>query len=149
MALLGSLTINSDLGGLGGSIGGALGLLGSKKYGIIECAYEFTQSIDDTGKPTSRPRGGRITFVMPTSEDGDPFFYNWMFDKSQTHDGTFTFTVYAENNRRCTKQVHFTNAYCVELKEYFNNSDSRLMYTTVTISAEIITISGATLDNVW
>ena len=126
------------------------GIVGpSEGYSIVECAYEFNQSIDDTGKPTSRTRGGTITFVMPTSEDGDAFFYKWMFNKTETHDGKFTFQVYAENNRRCEKNVAFTKAYCVSLKEYFNDNDSRLMYTTVTISAETITISGATHDNKW
>ena len=143
MALQGKLKISSMPGGIGG-------FLGSKEdYGIIECAYEFNQSIDETGKPTSRPRGGTITFVMPTAEDGDAFFYNWMFNKSETHNGTFTFYVYAKNNRRCVKHISFVNAYCVSLKEYFNDNDSRLMYTTVTISAEIITISGAVFNNEW
>lgn len=142
MALQGKLKISSVPGTVGT-------MLGSADYGIIECAYEFNQSIDDTGKPTSRPRGGTITFVMPTAEDGDAFFYNWMFNKSETHNGTFTFYVYAKNNRRCVKHVSFTNAYCVSLKEYFNDNDSRLMYTTVTISAETIVISGAIHDNKW
>lgn len=141
MALQGKLKISSLIGGIS--------LFGSKDYGIIECAYEFNQSIDDTGKPTSRPRGGTITFVMPTAEDGNAFFYNWMFNKSERHDGTFVFTVYSKNNMRCLKHVSFTNAYCVNLKEYFNDHDSRLMYTTVTISAETISISGAVFDNNW
>ena len=143
MALQGKLRIASVLGS-------ATGFLRSKEdYGIIECAYEFNQSIDDTGKPTSRPRGGTITFVMPTAEDGDPFFYNWMFNKSEMHSGEFTFYVYAKNNRRCVKHIRFADAYCVSLKEYFNDNDSRLMYTTVTISAKTIVISGATFDNEW
>jgi hypothetical protein len=142
MALQGKLQIGSA----------AISMLTSGKmggYGIVECAYEFNQSVDESGKPTSRPRGGTITFVMPTPEDGDNFFYQWMFDKTQTHSGTFVFTVYAKDNRRCNKTVSFTNAYCIGLKEYFNDNDSRLMYTTVTISAETITISGATFDNKW
>lgn len=142
MALQGKLTISSAPGTFGS-------LIGTSDYGVIECAYEFNQSIDDTGKPTSRPRGGTITFVMPTAEDGDSFFYNWMFNKTETHNGVFTFYVYAKNNRKCLKHVRFTNAYCVSLKEYFNDNDSRLMYTTVTISAETITISGALFDNKW
>ena len=143
MALQGKLKIASMPGGLGGF------LASREDYGIIECAYEFNQSIDDTGKPTSRPRGGTITFVMPTPEDGNAFFYNWMFNKTETHNGTFTFYVYADKNRRCVKNVNFINAYCVSLKEYFNDNDSRLMYTTVTISAEIISISGAVFNNEW
>jgi hypothetical protein len=143
MALQGKLKIASIPGAAGGFLGA------KEDYGIIECAYEFNQSYDETGKPTSRPRGGTITFVMPTPEEGIPFFYNWMFNKSEMHDGTFTFFVYAKNNRKCVKYVSFMNAYCVSLREYFNDNDSRLMYTTVTISAEKISISGAVFDNAW
>ena len=32
------------------------------------------------------------------------------------------------------------NAYCIGLKDYFNDHDSKLMYTTVTISAQAIRI---------
>jgi len=143
MALQGNLTIG------GASLGPLPGLGRTGGYGIVECVYEFSQSIDESGKPTSRPRGGTITFVTPTPEDGDIFFYRWMFDKTQIHSGTFKLVVYGENNRRCYKTVEFQNAYCVGLKEYFNDSDARLMYTTVTISAEIIIISGAKFDNKW
>jgi hypothetical protein len=72
-----------------------------------------------------------------------------MFNKSETHNGEFTFYVYAKDNRRCIKKVSFMNAYCVSLKEYFNDNDSRLMYTTVTISAEQILVSGAIFNNEW
>lgn len=121
-----------------------------KEYGIVECAYEFHQSIDDSGKPTTRPRGGTITFVTPSTSDEDLFFYNWMFDKIQKQGGEFTFLVFTENNKISYKHVSFENAYCVSLKDYFNDNDSKLMYTTVTLSAEIITVGGkATFDNEW
>ena len=144
MALQGSLTVQN------------------KTYGVVECAYEFNQSIDDTGKPTSRPKGGTITFVMPTTNDEDLFFYKWMFHKTETHDGVFKFVVFTNNNKKSYKTVAFENAYCINLKDYFNDNDSKLMYTTVTISAEKIMIgenggfgcfgpiSGkATFDNKW
>ena len=111
-----------------------------KVYHIVECAYEFNQSIDESGKPITRPRGGTITFVMPTTDDDDTFFYNWMFKKTEVHDGTFEFDVFVDNNTRRTKSVSFFNAYCISLKDYFNDNDGRLMYTTVTISAERVSV---------
>ncbi len=126
--------------------------IGTHKYEVLECSYEFNQITDETGKPTSRTRGGMITWVMPTTSDGDQFFYHWMFNKIQVHDGEFNFCVYTSRNRIYYKTVRFKNAYCVELKDYFNNSDSRLMYTTVTISAEVITIGSgneALFTNEW
>jgi hypothetical protein len=123
--------------------------IGGRKYGIVECAYEFSQSIDDSGKPTSRPKGGTITFVLPSTNDSDSFFYSWMFNKTETHAGVFRFVVFTNNNKRSYKTVAFTNAFCVGVKDYFNNNDSKLMYTTVTISAEMVTVSAAVFNNEW
>ena len=126
--------------------------IAGRTYGIVECSYQFSQNVDDTGKPTSRPRGGTITFVMPATSDDDLFFYKWMFSKTEVKSGTFTFTVWTHNNKRSYKTVNFQNAYCVNLKDYFNDADSRLMYTTVTIVAEIISIGGndvAEFNNEW
>lgn len=126
--------------------------IGGRTYGVVECAYDFSQSLDDTGKPTSRPKGGTITFVIPSTSDDDLFFYNWMFNKTQVYNGIFKFCVYTTRNKQSYKTVFFTNAYCVSLKDYFNDNDSKLMYTTVTISAEIIrigTLNSATFTNEW
>ena len=61
---------------------------GGKKYELVECEYEFYQSLDESGKPSSRPQSGLIKFVMPAQGDDDLFFYNWMFNRADTHDGT-------------------------------------------------------------
>lgn len=124
-------------------------IIGARKYGVVECSYDFNQSVDETGKPSSRTSGGRITFVMPTTNDSDSFFYLWMFNKTLVHDGVLRFVVFTNDNRRSYKTVSFFNAYCINLRDYFNNNDSRLMYTTVTISAESMTIGTATFDNGW
>lgn len=129
---------------------GNLTISGGKTYGVVECAYDFRQTTDETGKPTSRPLGGNITFVMPSTSDDDTFFYKWMFNKTQVQSGEFKFIVYTNDNRKSYKTVSFLNAYCIELKDYFNDNDSKLMYTTVTISAQKIIIGNAAeFSNEW
>ncbi len=127
--------------------------IGGRKYGIVECAYEFSQSVDDTGKPTSRTQGGQITFVMPATSDDDLFFYKWMFNKTEVKSGYFRFVVYSNNNNRSYKTLEFTNAFCINLKDYFNDNDSKLMYTTITIFSELIRIGSfgdsAVYTNEW
>lgn len=123
-----------------------------KDYGIVECAYDFHQSIDETGKPVSRTQGGTITFVTPSPSDNDRFFYRWMFNKTEVHSGMFKFAVFANDNKPSYKTVEFFNAYCIDLKDYFNDNDSKLMYTTVTISAQSIRIGeddNAIFSNEW
>lgn len=125
---------------------------GGSVYNIIDCNYEFLQSVDDTGKPVSRPQGGLITFITPTTSDDDLFFYKWMFNKTEVQSGTLSFTVYSNDNKPYYKTVEFKNAYCIGLKDSFNRSDSNLMCTTVTISAQIINIGKldqAVFNNEW
>ena len=75
-----------------------------------------------------------------------------MFSKTEVESGYFRFVVWAQQNRQSFKTVSFRNAYCVGLKDFFNNSDSRLMHLTVTIMAESITIGSndtAEFNNEW
>lgn len=130
---------------------GSLNIAG-KTYGVVECEYEFSQTVDSTGKPTSRPMGGLITFTMPATSDEDVFFYKWMVHKTEVHSGLFRFCVYTHQNKRSYKSVEFMNAYCIRLKDVFNDHDSKLMYTKVTISAEAIRIGSldsAMIINEW
>ena len=119
---------------------------GGGEYDIFECEYEFSQAVDDTGKPTTRTMGGTIRFVMPATCDDDQFFYKWMFNKTAVYSGTFRFCVFSNNNRRRYKTIEFKNAYCIRLKDYFNDHDSKLMYTDVTISAEALRIGTGLMD---
>lgn len=126
--------------------------IGGRTYGVVECSYEFSQTIDETGKPTSRPRGGEITIVIPSTNDDDMFFYNWMFHKSEVKAGILRFCLYSNENKLSYKTVSFANAYCIELRDYFNDHDAKLMYTTIKISAQIIMVgsmNSATFINAW
>ena len=125
---------------------GQVRIQGGGEYGIVECEYEFSQAVDDTGKPTTRTMGGTIRFVMPATCDDDQFFYKWMFNKTAVYSGTFRFCVFSNDNRRRYKTIEFKNAYCIRLKDYFNDQDSKLMYTDVTSSAEALRIGTGLMD---
>ena len=125
---------------------GQVRIQGGGEYGIVECEYEFSQAVDDTGKPTTRTMGGTIRFVMPATCDDDQFFYKWMFNKTAVYSGTFRFCVFSDDNRRRYKTIEFKNAYCIRLKDYFNYHDSKLMYADVTISAEALRIGTGLMD---
>ena len=126
--------------------------IGGRTYGVVECRYKFAQTIDSTGKPTARPQGGEITIVIPSTNDDDMFFYNWMFHKSEVKAGILRFCLYSTDNKRSYKTISFANAYCIGLEDYFNDHDSKLMYTTITLSAQIIRVGGvnsSTFINAW
>ncbi|MCF2583246.1 type VI secretion system tube protein TssD, partial [Bacteroides caecigallinarum] len=84
---------------------------GGKKYELIECEYEFYQSLDESGKPSSRPQSGLIKFVMPAQGDDDLFFYNWMFNRAETHNGTIEMLLSTDDNQKKYLHLYFEDAY--------------------------------------
>ncbi len=116
MALTGTLTIES------------------KQYNILECEYEFTQTVNHTGRPTDRTRGGLINIVIVAPDDNDLMLHEWMRDKDTTKDGTISLCV-NQDSKFCDKTIEFKDAYCVRLYEYFNNNNSVQMYLKLSMMA--------------
>lgn len=123
---------------------------GGKKYELVECEYEFYQNLDESGKPSSRPQSGLIKFVMPAQGDDDTFFYDWMFNRSITHNGTIEMLLSTDDNTKKYLHLYFEDAYMVNMYQYFNNNNSLLVRTKVTLSARIFTFGGkAKFENDW
>ena len=114
-----------------------------KKYELVECEYEFYQTLDESGKPASRPQSGQIRFVMPAQGDDDLFFYNWMFNRADTHDGTIEMLLSTDDNQKKYLHLYFEDAYMVNMYQYFNNNNSMLVRTKVTLSARKFTFGGS------
>ncbi|MBP5327283.1 MAG: hypothetical protein J6Y98_05165 [Bacteroidales bacterium] len=104
------------------------------EYRLLECSYEFSQSLDITGRPSDRPRGGIIKVAIVAPDDSDLIFHEWMFAKDLVKDGVIRFDV-NKNSVFAPKKIRFKNAYCVGLREYFNDGNALPMYTEITIAA--------------
>ena len=109
-----------------------------KTYSLLECEYEFTQAMDITGRPSDRPRGGIINLVLVSPDDTDLLFHEWMCEKDEVKDGDILLKVNSQGTF-AKKSIHFTDAYCIRLYEYFNSNNSMPMYTKISIMAGSIT----------
>ena len=94
------------------------------KYELVECEYEFYQSLDESSKPSSRPQSGLIKFVMPAQGDDDLFFYNWMFNRAEKHNGTIEMLLSTDDGKKKYLHLYFEDAYMVNMYQYFNNNNS-------------------------
>lgn len=122
------------------------------KYELVECEYEFYQSLDESSKPSSRPQSGLIKFVMPAQGDDDTFFYNWMFDRAKKYNGTIEMLLSTDDSKKKYLHLYFEDAYMVNMYQYFNNSNSLLARTKVTLSARKFTFgmgNPASFENDW
>lgn len=104
-------------------------------YSLLECDYEFTQSVDITGRPSDRPRGGVLRLTLVSPDDLDLRFHEWMREKDLVKDGDIILTV-NKNGEFANKKIHFENAYCIRLHEYFNDANALPMYMEISLMAE-------------
>ena len=125
--------------------------IGGSKYDVLECEYEFSQSIDQAGKPSTRPRGGLLNLILKSTGDSDMLFQEWMFKDIEAKSGSIEFVISGEGEKREKKVVHFEDAFCVNFYEYFNHNNSILMYMKITLSAAVIRFgdNGAKFKNDW
>ncbi len=113
----------------------------NRRYSVLECEYEFNQSVDVTGRPSDRPRGGVINVVIMSPDDSDLTMHEWMRDKDTTKDGSLVLYV-NRDSVNAQKTIKFEEAYCIRLYEYFNNNNSLPMYTKLSIMAGNIIFGG-------
>lgn len=120
-------------------------------YNLVECEYEFFQSLDESGKPSSRTQTGTIKFVMPAQGDEDMTFYHWMFERAEKKRGTIEFLLSTDDSKKKYLHLQFDDAYLVNFYQYFNNNNALLVRTKITLSAKILKFGGgkATFINDW
>ena len=63
--------------------------LDGQTYTILQCDYAFDQPMDDTGKPSGKPRGGQISLTIESQGRQD--LHLWMNEPEQTKDGALIF----------------------------------------------------------
>jgi hypothetical protein len=110
---------------------------------VLECDYEFSQEIDESGKPSARPRGGLIHVTVESSDKTT--IAEWMFSKMAFKNGKIEFTL--RNSKK--KELIFEDGACISYHESFNAVNSLPMMLRFTISANILKLGSVTHDNEW
>ena len=114
-------------------------------YNILRCNYTFDQPMDDTGKPSGKPRGGQISLTVES--EGRQDLYHWMKEPDQTKDGSLIF--YKRDALSQLQKVEFTKAFCVKLSESFDADGNKPMQKHLVISAQTIKIGEMEYENPW
>ncbi len=114
-------------------------------YNVLRCSYTFEQPTDNTGKPSGKPRGGRITLTVES--DGGYDLHHWMNDAEQTKDGGIIF--FKRDAMSRMQEVVFEKAFCVKLQTTFDANGSSAMQNHLIISAQKMTIGDMKYSNPW
>lgn len=118
---------------------------------VQTCFFELKRAVDSKGRPSAVTQGGIINVEIASSQD-DNALAEWMTNSYKEADGTIKFI---DADEATLKTVEFQKARCIGYAERFdkfpqlNQPERPAMTLSLTISAEKITVSGATHDNNW
>lgn len=113
---------------------------------ILKVDYSLHQEIDVEGRPSAITRGGKITVLVKSLNDGNSEFFEWVCDPYTTKDGTVEFEKRDGTNMKTLK---FSDAYLIDYEENYDSIDENLQHEVFTISAKKIDIGGVYHENHW
>lgn len=112
---------------------------------VLRCSFAFEQGVDNTGRPSQKPRGGQIMILIESTNKTD--FLEWMISPSMTKDGEVIF--YKRDNMSSLKTVSFKEAYCTSYHEDFDAVSNEPLQTRIVVSAKELTVKDTTFVNNW
>ena len=116
------------------------------RYNVIECDYEFSQDIDITQKPCTRPKGGLINVVVESMSDRE--LVQWMIAPANVRSGDLIF--YKDDSAQTKlKTLSFKEAICIRLCEKFTSYGDEPMLTTISFVAKEMTLDGVSYSAQW
>ena len=118
---------------------------GYKEREVLMVTYEFSQATDVEGQMAGIPRGGKITVRVKALNDGTPDLMAWMCERSLPKNGTIKFL--ETKTGKAMKAIKFTNGYCVEFEEKWE--DKMGHFEEITITCKEIAIGSVKFENEW
>jgi hypothetical protein len=112
------------------------------EYNVLSCSYGIRQSVDASGRPSSEVKSMEINVVIDSSEDNS--LMEWATDSYGKKDGSIVFNKIDSDQKM--KQLDWTDGYITSYSESFGG-DSMMM--SVTISARVVKVGDAEIDNAW
>ena len=114
-------------------------------YNVLDCTYNFDQSIDKNHKPSSISRGGQITLVIEAR--GIANFLRWMTEHLHAKDGRITF--FRRDQMARLFHLSFTKAFCIDYTEHFHHYSDEPMQIEMTISTKDMKAEAVLFENKW
>lgn len=113
---------------------------------ILDLEFGYKQYTDATGRPSTAPQGGLISFTIASTRD-DSLFYLAAIDELMTLQGYIR--VYKRDGLSKLYDIEFANAYCIFLEEKFNASSADSMKIRIILSPGIQRVRGLVYEKGW
>ena len=118
---------------------------GYKEREVLMVTYEFEQATDVEGQMSGIPRGGKITVRVKALNDGTPDLLAWMIERNLPKNGTITFN--ETKTGKEMKKIKFTNGYCVNFEERWE--DKMGHFEEIVITCKEFAIGSVKYENEW
>ena len=112
---------------------------------VLKVTYEFNQATDVEGQMAGIPRGGKLQVRVKALNDGTPDLLAWMTERNLPKNGKIEFL--ETKTGKAMKAIEFTNGYCVEFEEKWE--DKMGHFEEITITCKDITIGSVKFENEW
>jgi hypothetical protein len=120
--------------------------VGNTEFDVISCSYSFYRDVDVKGRPASIVYGGRIDFVVESTDDTS-IIESMLNNQHKPVNGSVTWTKVDEDGT--LKELKFENAFVVAYGESFATGGGDAMMISFGVSAQKISIGSAELVNDW
>ena len=118
---------------------------GYKDREVMMVTYEFDQSTDVEGQMAGIPRGGKITVRVKALNDGTPDLLAWMIERNLPKNGKIEFL--ETKTGKAMKNIEFTNGYCVNFEEKWEDKIGH--FEEITITCKEFAIGSVKYENEW
>jgi hypothetical protein len=118
---------------------------GYKDREVMLVEYEFDQQTDVEGQMSGIPRGGKIHVRVKALNDGTPDLMAWMVERNLPKNGSIDFL--ETKTGKAMKSIKFTNGYCVEFEEKWEDKVGH--FEDIVITCKKIEIGNVSFDNPW
>lgn len=119
--------------------------LDGNTYNVLEVKFDFTQTIDNTGKPQGMPQGGIILIRIEST--GNPELLGWMLDHNKTKDGKIIY--YRRDAMSKLQELNLEKAYCIKYVEHFNSNNAEPLQIELQLIAKKFDMNGAIHEKRW
>lgn len=116
-------------------------------YTVVECEYSLGQKVNpNNGLPEYGLKASKLVVTIVTPPKGRPL-YDWMLNEFHFLNGIIRLVTNVNSHHPSLRHVWFENGKCVGLYEYFNNQNTQMMTTRLTIQpAKMGFVDGYDLD---
>ena len=112
---------------------------------VMMIDYKFDQATDREGQIAGIPRGGKLQVRVKALNDGTPDLLAWMIERNLPKNGKIEFL--ETKTGKAMKTIEFTNGYCVEFEEKWE--DKMGHFEEITITCKDIAIGSVKFENEW